>query len=429
VAHSGNASCGGATRLAALALVATGVAGSTTVAASAPAVGVPPAWHIMQEGFLPGAMPDNGLFGISCASPGSCVAVGDEGYSTAQRPLVETLRGGAWKVTASPGTPVAFPVGFLNSVSCISMASCVAAGWASDPNGVTDRTLIETSRGGSWKVSRSPNLTTLSNDLRGISCSSAAACVAVGDYGVSSSQKTLIETLKRVTWTVATSPSAPSPFTVDFLNGVSCISATHCVAAGFAATSTAMQSRTLIETLGVGGWKITPSPNTASPLNELYGISCSSPVSCVAVGDAGTMASQKTLIETLSDGSWRVTSSPNTTGALNTLYYARCRSSTTCVAAGYGISSTGTATMTLIETLTQGRWRIARSPNTSSPLNELYGYACAAPTACYAVGLDGYETEHNALIEATAGTGRRHPKSARLAPLPDASFRSAASSL
>jgi hypothetical protein len=426
VAHFCNTLRGRVTTFAALAIVAAGTTGSPAVALAAPAIGVPPTWHIVQEGFLPRAMPDNGLFGVSCPSPGSCVAVGDEGYSAAQRPLVESLREGAWKVTASPGTSGAFPVDFLNSVSCISIASCVAAGWASDPNGVTDRTLIETSRGGSWKVTRSPNLTTLSNDLLGISCSSATACVAVGEYGTSSSQKTLIETLERVTWTVATSPSAPPPFTVDFLNGVSCISATQCVAAGFAATSNAMRSRTLIETLTVGGWKITPSPNTASPLNELYGISCSSPVSCVAVGDAGTVASQKTLIETLPHGSWRVTSSPHTTGALNTLYYARCRSSTTCVAAGYGISSTGTATKTLIETMSQGRWRVAPSPNTSSPLNELYGYACAAPKACYAVGLDGYETEHNALIEATAGTGRRQPKSTRPALLPSASFRRAA---
>ena len=150
------------------------------------------------------------------------------------------------------------------------------------------------------------------------------------------------------------------------------------------------------------------------------------PVSCVAVGDAGTMASQKTLIETLTNGSWRVTSSPNTTGALNTLYYARCRSATTCVAAGYGISSVGTATKTLIETLAQGRWRIDPSPNTSSPLNELYGYACAAPKTCYAVGLDGYVSEYNALIEATPGTGEGHAKSTRLARLPSASFRRAA---
>ena len=301
------------------------------------------------------------------------------------------------------------------------MSSCVAAGWATDAMQVTDRTLIETSSGANWKVTRSPNPTTASNDLLGISCSSRTACVAVGDDGTTSSKKRLLRHLAGVPGRWSTSPSTPSPFTVDFLNWVSCISATHCVAAGFAAGPNALQSRTLIETLSVGGWEITPSPNTPSPLNELYGISCSSPISCVAVGDAGTLASQKTLIETLTGGTWRITSSPNTTGPLNTLYYAWCQSSTTCVSAGYGISSTGTATKTLIETLKRGKWRITPSPNTSSPLNELYGYACAAPKACYTVGLDGYETEHNTLIEATTGTGRHHPQSSRWAPFASAS--------
>jgi hypothetical protein len=415
VAHFGKASCGRVTRFAALGVAVAGMTGSTAVALAAPAVGGPSTWHIMQDRVLPGAAPDNGLFGVSCPSPGSCVAVGDEGYSTAQRTLVERLRGGTWSVTASPGTPDAFPVDLLNSVSCISISSCVAAGWAADPMQDTDRTLIETSSGDNWKVTRSPNPNTASNDLLGISCSSRTACVAVGDDGTASSQKTLVETLSGGAWAVTTSPNTPSPFTIDFLNGVSCISATHCVAAGFAAGPNAMQSRTLIETLSIGGWKITPSPNTASPLNELYSISCSSPTSCVAVGDAGTLASQKTVIETLSQGTWRITSSPNTTEPLNTLYYAWCQSSTTCVAAGYGINSSGTATKTLIETLKRRRWGITQSANTSSPLNELYGYACAAPRACYAVGLEGYETEHNALIESTTGTARRQPQSSRSA--------------
>ena len=411
MAYFGKALCSGVTRFAALSVAVAGMTGSTAVALPAPAVS--PTWHIMQDEALPSAGPDNGLFGVSCPSPGSCVAVGDEGYNTAQRALVESLRAGTWRVTPSPGTSGAFPVDFLNSVSCISTSSCVAAGWAAGPMQDTYRTLIETSRGADWKVTRSPNPTTASNDLRGISCSSRTACVAVGDYGTSSSQKTLIETLRGGTWTVATSQATPSPFTVDFLNGVSCISATDCVAAGFAAGPNALQSRTLIESLSIDGWKITPSPNTVSPLNELYGISCSSPISCVAVGAAGTLASQKTLVETLTGGTWRIASSPNTTLPMNALYYTWCQSSTTCVAAGYGVSSIGTATKTLIETLKRGLWRITPSPNTSSPLNELYGYACAAPKACYAVGVDGYATEHNTLIETTTGKGRHHPQSSR----------------
>ena len=111
MAHFGKAWCGGVTGFAALGLAAAGMTGSTAVALAAPAVGVPPTWHIMQDRVLPGAAPDNGLFGVSCPSPGSCVAVGDEGYSTAQRTLVESLRAGYLEGYSEPGHPWRLPRG------------------------------------------------------------------------------------------------------------------------------------------------------------------------------------------------------------------------------------------------------------------------------------------------------------------------------
>jgi hypothetical protein len=63
----------------------------------------------------------------------------------------------------------------------------------------------------------------------------------------------------------------------------------------------------------------------------------------------------------------------------------------------------GTEARTLIETLSGGVWKITPSPNTASPLNELYGYSCASPSACYAVGVEGTSTAQEALIETSAG--------------------------
>lgn len=383
--------------------VSIGLTCTAAVTLAAPAVAVSPTWYIMQRPVLPAAAPDNILFAVSCPSPGACVAAGNEGYSSSQTTLVETMRGRTWSVTRSPGTSAAFPVDFLNALSCTSIASCVAAGWATDPKEVTDRTLVETLSGTGWKVTRSPNPTTASNDLLGISCSSPTECVAVGDFGTTNSQKTLVETLRGATWRLTPSPSTPSPFVIDFLNGVSCTSANHCVAAGFAAGPTAMESRTLIETLNDGKWTITPSPNTGSPLNELFGVSCASRASCVAVGDTGTIGSQSTLIETLSGGKWGITPSPSTALSLNTLYFSWCNSSTSCVATGYAMNSAGTRAKTLIENLGTGAWRIVPSPNTDSPLNELFGYSCASSTSCYAVGAQGDGNDHKALIETTSG--------------------------
>jgi hypothetical protein len=226
--------------------------------------------------------------------------------------------------------------------------------------------------------------------------------VAVGDDGTPSLQKTLVESLSDGTWRVMPSPVAGPPYAVNFLNAVSCVSPTHCVAAGFAADPTGMGSRTLIETLSGGSWRITPSPDTSSPINELYGIRCTTPTSCIAVGDDGSITSQQALVETLSGGTWKLTTSPDTPLGLNELFYAWCRSRTLCDAAGYAMNAQGTEARTLIETLSRGVWRITPSPNTASPLNELYGYSCASASACYAVGVEGTSTAQEALIETSA---------------------------
>ncbi len=382
--------------------VAVAAVSASAVALAGPADAVSPNWYIMQRPVLPAAAPDNVLSAISCPSPGACVATGSEGYSASQTSLVETLRKGTWRVTPSPGTSAAFPVDFLSSVACMSISSCMAVGWATDTKEVNERTLVETLSGDNWKVSPSPNPSTASNNLNGVSCPSRTACVAVGDDGTTSSQKTLIETLVGNSWKLTPSPSTPSPFPVDFLTGVSCSSSTHCVAAGFAAGSTAMESRALIETLNDGTWTITPSPNSGSPINELYGVWCSSSASCVAVGDTGTIYTQTPLVETLSRGKWRVTPSPSTPLPLNTLFQSWCRSSTSCVATGYAMNSGGTKAKTLIEYLNGRSWTIVPSPNSNNALNELLGYACSSATSCYAVGVQGNGNAHQALIETTS---------------------------
>jgi hypothetical protein len=60
------------------------------------------------------------------------------------------------------------------------------------------------------------------------------------------------------------------------------------------------KARTLVESLRRGAWRITPSPNTASLLNELYGYSCNWAGSCLgrlSMVDGTTLA-QEALIET-----------------------------------------------------------------------------------------------------------------------------------
>ena len=344
---------------------------------------------------------DNLLFGVSCPTANSCVAVGYDGNNSFQQTLVDTLSGGTWRVAPSPMADPPHVIDSLNAVSCTSASTCTAVGSATNMTGTNGHTLVESLRHRTWQVTPSPNTTAALNTLSGVSCTSSNACVAVGYDGTPSSQKTLVETLGQGTWRLTPSPDASSPYVVNFLNAVSCTSLTHCVAVGFAADATGMRSRTVIETLSEGNWRTTPSPDTTSPLNELFGVACLTSTSCVAVGDFGNISSQKTLVETLSGGKWSIAPSPDTALPLNELFYAWCRSSTSCAAVGYAMNSTGTEAKTLIVGLNGNTWTITPTPNTTSPLNELYGYSCASPTSCYAVGVRGTDAAQTALVEAT----------------------------
>lgn len=361
-----------------------------------PPVASTPAWHVVDGRAMPDPPLDNAIFGVSCPSSGSCVAVGQEGNRSFQETLVQTLVNGTWRVTPSPMTPSPFVVDSLTGVSCRSRGACSAVGSAMDVTGTRERTLVETRRNGTWVTVPSPDTTSALNSLSGVSCASATSCVAVGQYGSPGSQGTLVETLSNGTWRRTPSPEAAQPYVVNFLNAVSCSAPAHCVAAGFAATPDAMESRTLIETFAGSTWRVTPSPDTGAAINQLFGLWCTSSTSCVAVGDSGTIGSQRALVETLSGGAWKISPSPGTKPGLDVLLSAWCGHSS-CVAGGYAMNLAGTEAKTLIESRVDGSWEISPTPNTTSPLNEFNGFSCN--TACYAVGLSGTDNAQKALIE------------------------------
>ena len=221
------------------------------------------------------------------------MAVGYNGHGNFQGTFVETMNKNSWTVTPSPMTASPYIDDSLNTVSCTSPTSCAAAGRATDVTGTRERTLVLSLKGGTWRLSPSPNTTAALNSLAGISCASSTTCVAVGYDGTPSSQRTLVEFLSNGTWRVMPSPEAGPPYVVNFLNAVSCMSPTHCVAAGFAADPTGMESRTLIETLSGGNLENNAQPGHVVANNELYGVQCTTPTSCIAVGDDGSISAQR----------------------------------------------------------------------------------------------------------------------------------------
>lgn len=68
-----------------------------------------------------------------------------------------------------------------------------------------------------------------------MSCTSASACTAVGDYSNSATRVTLAERWNGTTWSIQHTPNPPQG---GILNGVSCPSASACTAVGGSSNST-----------------------------------------------------------------------------------------------------------------------------------------------------------------------------------------------
>ena len=239
------------------------------------------------------------LSGVSCPSPTSCTAVGVQFGLTSAKVLIEHWNGKVWSVVAGPSSGA--EVSQLESVSCPNASTCTAVGDSESFQGTRTpgaRTLVEHWDGTTWTVTPSPNPTGAPfAALISVSCADATSCDAVGIDAktILSPNKTLAEHWDGTTWTIAAVP-APAGATAGQLNSVSCRSASSCDAVGF--VTTAATTKTLAEHWTGAHWSIVPSaePSGASSAS-LGGVSCPSASSCLAVGTYNASDSFFTLAE------------------------------------------------------------------------------------------------------------------------------------
>jgi hypothetical protein len=152
--------------------------------------------------------------------------------SSVSRNLADSWDGTSWTGVPTPNPGPAGRWQFLEDVSCPPATACTAVGYSWTP-GSPDIPLVESWDGTSWTVVHAPNpATSGGNTLMGVSCPSATACTAVGYSYISGGfYRTFIESWDGTSWTVVPSPN-PVPGG-DYLNGVSCASATACMAVGY----------------------------------------------------------------------------------------------------------------------------------------------------------------------------------------------------
>jgi hypothetical protein len=331
------------------------------------------------------------LRGVSCPSATECIAVGDyvesEGTDVT---LAERWSGGEWRILSTQNETGSLQ-DVLYDVSCSAPAICTAVGEYVNSSGQEELTLAERLEGSTWTIEGTPNSETgRSSDfnvLRGVSCSSASRCFAVGDRGIGGVSESLAETWNGSQWTPQ---SFAHTATNELLNSVSCSSETACTAVG-QHLSVGHGVIALAERLNGETWEQQSSINPAgATTSHLTGVSCVAQSECVAGGWYETSAGTRvTLAEKWTSATeWSEMITPNPSGAMESyLQGISCTSGTACIASGYDKNSSGT-NVTLVEQLSGTEWKVQPIPNLTGVTQSVLGeVSCTSPSACTTVGL------------------------------------------
>ena len=208
-----------------------------------------PKWSVQTSANPPGS-PENSLLGVSCTSTTRCTAVGwRENSSFLSFPLAEQWNGKSWKIQIPPN-PTDLHDGQLSGASCPNVKLCIAVGDYTDGTG-TQVALAERWNGKSWSLQTAKIPTGATGSaLSAVSCSSDISCTATGNYTNGSGVTVpLAESWNGTSWSLETAPH-PSGATSSVLSGVSCPTATACTAVGqyddgSGSTLTLAESRTV----------------------------------------------------------------------------------------------------------------------------------------------------------------------------------------
>jgi hypothetical protein len=217
------------------------------------------------------------------------------------------------------------------------MTSCTAVGIAYPPQGPGDA-LAEEWNGHSWSILPTPAPAgAIGSSLSGVSCFAASACTAVGNYAVSaSSEFALVERWNGQSWSIQ--QVEPPAGGQGALFGVSCGSVSTCMAVGSASPQGV--ASVLVERWDGSAWTIQqlPTPSYVA----FFAVSCTSAVACVVVGYS--------VAEGWNGTAWHIQPTPTAPiDADSYLQGVSCTSATACVAVGYYLPGDTQAPDVLVE--------------------------------------------------------------------------------
>jgi hypothetical protein len=183
-------------------------------------------WSIVPSPDIGHGTNENFLSSVSCVSRTACTAVGQYGVGSSA-PLIESWNGTNWTIVPSPNRNDS---GVLNGVSCASLTFCVAVGTYFSGTNVVNKTLTESWNGTRWSAGPSPKG---QSQLSGASCVSATDCWAAGNSRAQAGNtRTFIEHWNGTRWAAVPTPNAGPASYYNNPVAVSCASARACAAVG-----------------------------------------------------------------------------------------------------------------------------------------------------------------------------------------------------
>jgi len=336
------------------------------------------------------------LMAVAAVSRDDVWAVGCSGLCNGPDSLILHWDGSRWAKVASPDPGTGFDR--LTGVTAVSARDVWAVGYACNASNCGDfRTLILHWNGAKWSAVTSPDPSTISNTLSGVSAVSADNVWAAGSYDPAPptlQSTTLILHWNGTKWSKVAGPDlyvalAPT------LYGISAHSATNAWAVGAVCTSPAcsdhgLSTDTLILRWNGTKWSKVASPSPGTLGSVLFGVSAVKADDAWAVGDLlETSKPNRALIEHWNGTKWSQVTAANPGSTSNQLQAVSAASPRDIWAAGYQTRADLPYTATLIDHQTGTNWSAVASPNrttSTTGINFLTGIAAISPTKAVAVG-------------------------------------------
>jgi hypothetical protein len=250
-------------------------------------------------------------YGLSCASGSYCVVVGVGSGPSWNLAVAERWQGGAWTALPQPhvpGTPAE-----LLGVSCTGVGHCIAVGGYCRSstttvtcNGGTAEYfytgIIYKLTGTTWHQMKISTPKSWQHwEPVSVSCPASSSCMVVGWYHPQTDDNPAVTLPMSLHWNgkkwssvrVALPPATPPGFDQGAgVSFVSCGSPTRCVAVGEGVFADRPDWQSTLTEVWTGGssWRLLSSPNGVYADSYLYGVSCGSPGTCMAVGGSDDMS-------------------------------------------------------------------------------------------------------------------------------------------